>query len=230
MTNYRKVLSMHQPNFIPWIGYFHKIRKSDVFVLLDEVQIPRGKSVANRNKIKSAQGELELVVPLAKEKGYEGKITYTMARIADQKWQKKALKAVELNYSKAPYFDRYFPIIKELFNYNDFCSMNVGFIRFVVKELDIDTPLNLLSEIDGKLGNKNELIVNLCRRFDANVYLSGKGASKYNDPDYLNDNGVKLEYQEFEHPVYRQLHGDFIPYLSVLDLLMNHGPEGKNYV
>jgi len=221
---------MHQPNFIPWIGYFHKIRKSDVFVLLDEVQIPRGKSVANRNKIKSAQGELELVVPLAKEKGYEGKITYTMARIADQKWQKKALKAVELNYSKAPYFDRYFPIIKELFNYNDFCSMNVGFIRFVVKELDIDTPLNLLSEIDGKLGNKNELIVNLCRRFDANVYLSGKGASKYNDPDYLNDNGVKLEYQEFEHPVYRQLHGDFIPYLSVLDLLMNHGPEGKNYV
>ena len=230
MTNYRKVLSMHQPNFIPWIGYFHKIRKSDVFVLLDEVQIPRGKSVANRNKIKSAQGELELVVPLAKEKGYEGKITYTMARIADQKWQKKALKAVELNYSKAPYFDRYFPIIKELFNYNDFCSMNVGFIRFVVKELDIDTPLNLLSEIDGKLGNKNELIVNLCRRFDANVYLSGKGASKYNDPDYLKDNGIKLEYQEFEHPVYRQLHGDFIPYLSVLDLLMNYGPEGKNYV
>ena len=230
MTNNRKVLSMHQPNFFPWLGYFDKIRKSDVFVILDEVQIPRGKSVANRNKIKSAQGELELVVPLAKQKGYEGKITYTMARMGDHKWHKKALKAIELNYSKAPYFDRYFSLVKKLFDYNDFCRMNVEFIRFVTNELEINTSLKLLSEIDGTLGNKNELIVNLCRFFDANVYISGKGARKYNDLDYLNDNGIKLEYQEFEHPVYEQLHGEFIPYLSVLDLLMNHGPESKNYV
>lgn len=230
MQENRKILSMHQPNFLPWLGYFDKIRKSDVFVILDEVQIPRGKSIANRNKIKSAQGALELVVPLAKEKGYEGKIPYNMARIADPKWYKKALKAIELNYSKAPYFGKYFPVVKELFQLNDFCRMNVEFIRFVTDELKIDTPLELLSQIGKDIGSKNELIVNLCRHFEANVYLSGKGARKYNDPSFLEKNGIKLEYQEFEHPVYQQLHGEFISYLSVLDLLMNHGPESSQYV
>ncbi|MCF8307719.1 MAG: WbqC family protein [Bacteroidales bacterium] len=230
MQNSRKVLSIHQPNFLPWIGYFDKIKKSDVFVILDEVQIPRGKSVANRNKIKTPQGEMELVVPISKPKGNEGKITYLMARIADDKWTKKALKAIEHNYSKSPFFDKYFSIIKELFSQGDFCQMNVDFIKYVVKELEINTEIELLSQQKGEFGNKNELIVNLCRHFDANVYLSGKGAKKYNDTSYLNRFDIQLEYQEFEHPVYDQLHGKFIPYLSVLDLLMNHGPQSKNYI
>jgi len=230
MANQRKILSIHQPNFLPWLGYFDKIRKSDVFVILDEVQIPRGKSVANRNKIKTAQGEQELVVPLYRPKGYEGKVPYTMVEIADQKWHKKALKAIELNYSQAPYFERYFSKLRELFAMNHFFRMNLSFIRFVTGELGIDTPLKLLSEINGDLGSKNELIVNLCTHFDANVYLSGKGASKYNDPDYLRQNEISLEYQKFDHPVYNQLHGEFIPNLSVLDLLMNHGPNSMLYV
>lgn len=226
----RKVLSMHQPNFLPWIGYFNKIQKSDVFVILDDVQIPRGKSVANRNKIKTAQGEMELVVPLSKPKGNEGKVTYKMAKIADNKWAKKALKAIELNYKKAPYFDRYFPLITQLFSKKEFCQMNIDFIKFVLRELEVDTEVHLLSETEGPLGQKNELIENLCKKFSANVYLSGKGASKYNDPDYLRKQGIVLEYQEFVHPVYDQLHGDFIAYLSILDLLMNKGPGSKNYV
>jgi len=230
MQHDSKILSIHQPNFLPWIGYFDKINKSDVFVILDEVQLPRGKSVANRNKIKTPQGEMELVVPISKPKGNEGKVTYREARIADGKWAKKALKAIELNYSKAPFFDKYFSVIKDLFSKGDFCQMNVDFIKYVVKELEINTEIELLSRKEGEYGNKNDLIVNLCRHFDANVYLSGKGAQKYNDPLYLKQYGIKLEYQEFEHPVYTQLHGEFIPYLSVLDLLMNHGPQSKNYL
>lgn len=229
-SDYRRVLSIHQPNFLPWIGYFNKIKKSDVFILLDDVQIPRGRSIANRNKIKTAQGEMELVVPLSRPKGSEGKVTYKMATIADNKWAKKALKAIELNYSKAQYFDRYFPLISQLFSRYNFCQMNVEFIDLVIRELEIDTEVHMLSGLDGPMGQKNELIVNLCKKYSANVYLSGKGASKYNEPEYLNKYGIELEYQEFVHPVYEQMHGEFIPYLSVLDLLMNKGPESKNYV
>ena len=224
MANNRTVLSIHQPNFLPWLGYFDKINNSDVFIILDSVQIPRGKSIANRNKIKTAQGELELVVPLSRPKGNDGKVTYREVQIADPKWAKKALKALELNYGKAPYFERYFSELKDLFYLNDFCQMNVQFIRKVTNELDIDTPMYLLSELQEDMGNKNELIASLCRHFHANVYLSGKGARKYNDPDYLSQFDIELEYQEFEHPVYEQLHGDFIP-----DLLFNYGPESTQF-
>ena len=231
MQNERKVLAIHQPNFLPWLGYFDKIKKSDIYVILDTVQVPRGKSIANRNKIKSAQGELELVVPIKKPKGNEGKVTYNEVEIADNKWAKKALKAIELNYKKAEYFDRYFPILKEIFDYTDFCQMNIAFINYVNKELDIKTPVHLLSELGSEdLGQKNELIINICQHFNANVYLSGKGAKKYNDPELLNNHGISIEYQEFEHPVYKQLHGEFIPYLSVIDILMNLGPDSKKYL
>ncbi len=231
MQKEEKTLSIHQPNFIPWLGYFHKIKKSDVFIILDTVQLPRGKSIANRNKIKSAQGELELVVPVAKPKGNEGKITYKMARIADAKWAKKALKAMELNYKKATHFQRYFPVIKELFQHTDFCQMNISFIHFVVRELNIGTDIHLLSQIDNAdSGQKNELIINICRHFDANVYLSGRGAEKYNDPELLKKHGIRLDYQQFEHPAYTQLHNNFIPNLSIVDILMNHGPESRNYL
>jgi len=230
MPDNQKILSIHQPNFLPWLGYFNKIRKSDIFIILDNVQIPRGKSVANRNKIKSPQGEHELVVPLSKPKGHDGKVTYNMAQIADHKWSKKALKAIKMNYSKAEFFEKYYPFLENLFAQKDFAKMNIDFIKYVVSELNINTTLKLLSNLNDNLGNKNELIVNLCWHFNAKVYLSGKGAKKYNDPNYMNKNGIQLIYQEFEHPVYKQLHNDFIPYLSILDLLMNYGPKSKQFI
>lgn len=224
------ILSMHQPNFIPWLGYFEKIRQSDIFVILDNVQFPRGKSVANRNKIKSAQGELEVVVPISKPKGYEGKVTYREIKLGDNKWYKKALHAIQINYAKAPYFNWYYPHLEYFFKMKDFCEMNIAFINFVIKELKINTPVYLLSESGNAEYSKNDLIVHLCEQFGAEVYLSGKGAKKYNDEKMLNSNGIQLEYFSFEHPVYPQLYGNFISHLSVVDLLFNCGPESYKYL
>lgn len=226
----RTVLSMHQPNFLPWTGYFNKIKKSDVFVILDNVQIPRGKSIANRNFIKTSQGKQEVIVPVKKPSGFEGKVTYDMVEVADNKWLKKFLNTIRLNYNKAEYFDKYFPEISTIFSESGFCKMNIDFITFVLSELDIKTELKFLSHQKEELGQKNELIVNLCKKYGANVYLSGEGARKYNDEKYLKEHGIDLEYQDFTPPVYDQLYNDFIPNLSVLDLLMNQGPQSKQFV
>lgn len=230
MQSKKTILSIHQPNFLPWLGYFDKINKSDIFIILDNVQMPRGKSIANRNAIKTSRGKSELVVPLTKPKGFEGKVTYNMVQTADQKWAGKALKTIELNYAKATYFKKYFPVLQNLFEQKNFCRMNIDFVKYAASELEIDTPIILLSDLTKNFGTKNELIVNLCHHFNADIYLSGKGAKKYNDREYMNKKGIELVYQQFEHPVYQQLHGEFIPCLSVMDLLMNHGPESKQYL
>ena len=228
--NNRVVLSMHQPNFLPWIGYFDKMRKSDIFVVLDNVQIPRGKSIANRNFIKTSQGKQELVVPVKKPSGFEGKVTYDMVEVAEKKWLKKFLNTIRLNYKKAEYFDNYFSEISSIFSETNFCKMNIDFIKFVSSELDITSKITFLSDQQEDFGQKNELIKNLCKQYGANVYLSGEGARNYNDEEFLAKHNIQLEYQNFVSPEYNQLYNDFIPNLSVLDLLMNLGSKSKQVV
>jgi hypothetical protein len=225
-----KILSIHQPNFIPWLGFFDKISSSDIFIILDNVQYPRGKSIANRNKIKGSNGSIiELVVPISKPKGTEGKVSYKSVSFAENKWSKKILRSIEMNYRKALFFDEYYSKIREIFNSVNFCEMNIEFIYFVLNELDINTNIVRLSEIESSFGKKNSLIIDLCKYFEADTYLSGTGASKYNNTSLLKESNIDLIYQSYDHPVYRQLKGEFIPNLSVLDLIFNHGTNSKKY-
>ena len=225
MTDHR-VLSIHQPNFIPWIGYFNKIAKSDVFIILDDVQYPLGKTIANRNKIKTAQGELELVVPISIPKENDNIAPYTDVNFADNKWNRKILKTIQRNYSKAPFFSTYFPYLEKLFvQANNFCEMNIDFINFIVNELSINTEIMRLSELRKEQisGKKNDLIIELCTFCHADIYLSGKGAKKYNNEALMNENGISLHYQEYIADPYEQLYGDFIPNLAIIDALFNCG-------
>lgn len=153
-----------------------------------------------------------------------------MVEVADKKWLKKFLNTIRLSYNKAEYFDTYFPEISTIFSESSFCKMNIDFIIFVLSELDIKTELKFLSHHQEELGQKNELIVNLCKKYEANVYLSGEGARIYNDEKYLKEHGIDLEYQDFKPFVYDHLYNYFIPNLSVLDLLMNKGPQSKQFV
>jgi hypothetical protein len=218
------ILSMHQPNFIPWIGFFDKIAQSDVFVILDAVQYPRGKSVANRNKILGKNGIIELVVPISVPKGNEGIALYTEVNFADPKWAKKLLTSIEHAYKKSPYFDKYFNYLTNLWNNSPgVCAMNIEFIQFVCNELQIETKLLLQSQIDLQDDRKNDLIVALCKSQHCDTYLSGKGASVYNDEAFLNQNGISLIYQNFKGVNYPQTGAEYVPNLSVLDLLFNWG-------
>lgn len=220
------VVSVHQPNYLPWLGYFHKIACSDVFVFLDSVQYPRGQSVANRNRIKTAQGVQYLTVPVSIPKGRQGKVSYLEVRTADERWQAKHLKTLQMAYGRAPYFGRYFEDLARLLHEEQpFVEMNMALIRYFLQQLNINTPLYRLSQLDLEPGQKSQLIVDICLHFRADTYLSGQGARKYNDETLYAAHGIKLVYQHFTCPTYPQLHGEFVPNLSIVDLLFNCGPE-----
>ena len=220
------ILSVHQPNFIPWVGYFHKIACSDTFIILDQVQFPRGKSVANRNKINSSKGILDLVVPLSKIKGNEGKVNYNQILFADKNWHNKILKTIYYSYSKTKYFDEVYEWLQSIFHINNFCEMNVRFITDLCNKFQLKTKIILQSQIyyDFNLKN-NDLIIQLCKITEANTYLSGHGAKAYNDNKIYESHSIKLIYTEFVHPIYPQNSDDFESHLSVLDMLFNLGFE-----
>jgi len=217
-------LAIHQPNYLPWIGYFDKMRSADVFVLLDAVQYPRARSVANRNTIRTSQGELLLTVPVSRPKGSEGKAGYREIAFADESWRTKHLRTIEQAYRRAPHFGRLYPELARIVTEGaSFCDLNVALIRWMAGRFEIDTPTPLMSELGDGFGHSNEMIVELCRATSADVYLSGTGAGAYNDPGRLAEAGIELRYQDFEHPVYRQVGEGFVPNLSALDMLFNCG-------
>lgn len=218
-------LAVHQPNFLPWVGFFAKMAASDVFVLLDTVQFPRGKSVGNRAKVKGPNGTTDLLVPLSIPKGHEGKVPYDEVRIAEGKWRKKLLGTLEMGYKKAPFFREYFPFIREYIELEDFTGMNIAFIRYMRDRLDLDTELPLLSDLEGIDEDKQGRIIELCAHYGADRYLSGQGAKKYNDPELFSRNGIDLAYTSFDgisDPVLKEA---FEGGLSIIDPLFRIGEE-----
>jgi hypothetical protein len=224
-----KVLSIHQPNYIPYSGYFYKIAKSDVFVYLDNVQYPRGQSYAARNKIKTPNGETFLTIPVSIPKEHKGKVKYTEVKFADNKWKNKHLKTIQLSYKRADYFNEVYELIeKELKMHESFVDLNIGLIESFAGYLEINTERIRLSELLEDFGQKTNLIIDICTKLHATHYLSGTGGGKeYNDEVLLNNNNIKLIYSDFNNPVYSQLWGNFISHLSIIDLLFNYGPKSR---
>lgn len=222
------LISVHQPNYLPWLGYFHKIEASDAFVFLDTVQYPRGNNVANRNKIKTAQGAQYLTVPISIPKGRRGKVSYLKAAATDARWKTSHLKTLQMAYGRAPHFERHFDDLAALLQRDlPFVELNMALIRYFLDQLSISTPVQRLSELGIEPVGKSQLVVDICQRLGADAYLSGQGARKCNDEALYAANGIRLVYQNFVCPVYPQLFGEFVPNLSIVDLLFNCGPESR---
>jgi len=215
-----KILSAHQPAYLPWLGYFEKIRQSDVFIFLDTVQYEKN-SFINRNKIKTPQGELWLTIPV-KTKGHTGSTLQATLIDDSQPWKAKHRNSIEMNYRKIPRFSERFVKIVPLIELDqpflaDYCYEHLKFWLF---ELGIETQIVRSSTLPISR-TKSDLVLDLCMHFGANHYLSGKLGS-----DYLNENdftqvGINIEYQHFIPQNYPQLWGDFVPNLSVLDWWLN---------
>ena len=223
------IYSCHQPNFIPWLGYFHKIAHSDVFVILDEVQYTKN-SVANRNKIKSINGEQLITIPIIKKVNGSSFFPYSKAIIADSKWYDKFFKTLDQNYNKSPFYNQYKHILFELFMIGNFSEMNIKFIKFILLEFEIKTEIVLLSKLSDISGAKNNLLISIGNSIGANIYLSGIGARSYTKEEEFENKNISVLYQDFKHPKYFQLFSPFTPYLSVLDLLFNEGKDGAKFI
>ena len=220
-------LSAHQPAYLPWLGLFHKIASCDLFVILDTVPMsgPDAEEFSNRNRIKSHNGVQWLTVPVKRGLDVPHK---DVQILNDRNWQRKHLKAIENAYSKAPFFGEHIPWLRRFFyrQWNNLSDMNVCLMVDLMDCLGIKTQWMRASERDFK-GSKSGLILDMCRQLGATSFLFGPNGRSYADVVAFESAGVKVSFQDYQHPVYRQQHGEFTPHLSVIDLLLNHGPESR---
>ena len=213
-----------QPGYLPWLGFFDQLDKADVFVYYDDVQYDKG-GWRNRNRIKTPHGRIWLTVPVLIA-GHFGQAINEVAIDTEKHWARKHLRTIEQNYHAAPYFDDYFPALSALLDrpWRLLADLDVTLVEEIARWLRIETTIYKVSSlsIDGR---RNERLINLCRHFGADRYLSGDAARSYLDQAIFDAAEISVEWQDYEHPKYTQLHGDFISHLSVLDLLLNCGEE-----
>ncbi len=223
-TDYMKIISIHQPAYLPWLGYFHKIIISDVFIFLDTVQFEKN-SFTNRNKILTKNGPMWLTVPVG-IKGHISKVLCDMQISDDERWKHKHIESIKLNYSKAPYFDNFFYEIEQYILYagHSFCDFLYGMTEYFLKVLKIDTRILRSSSLPVG-GAKHELIKNLCSHMQGDVYISGVFGRDYLDVANFAKDGIKVVFQDYKHPVYQQLHDTFQSGMGIVDLLMNIGEK-----
>lgn len=212
-----------QPSYLPWLGYFDQMFKSDVFVVYDDVQYDKH-GWRNRNRIKTPQGPQWLTVPvLTKGRDFpanrEVEINNTVS------WRTKQLRSIAQNYGRAPYFNRYIGTLEQILErpWRFLIDLNMAFINFLREQLGLQTRIYFSSELKVRVEGRNERLIGICHYFHADTFLEGDAGKDYIDANLFAHEGIRLEYHAYQHPVYRQLHGEFIPYLSVIDLLFNHG-------
>lgn len=218
------IVSINQPAYLPWLGYFQRISISDVHVILDHVQFEKN-SFTNRNKIRSKSGFIMLTVPL-KTKGLFGNLAINTIEIADDSWRTKHWKTIQSTYSKAKYFKQYESTLTELYakSYTKLIDFIIPMNEWLMKELKIKTKIVRSSELKCE-GTKSDLILNICKSLHATTYLSGPIGRDYLNIDSFNNSGIKVVFDDYLHPEYSQAFDGFQYYMTALDLILNHGTE-----
>jgi hypothetical protein len=216
------LLAAHQPQFAPWLGFFDKLDRADIFVLLDNVQYKKNEW-QNRNRIKGAAGPQWLTVPVSNRFGQEIRELDIAPR---DDWQSRHLKTLRACYSRAPHFAGTFSLYERVAQrpWEKLADLNIQLLRELVAQLDFKTEILLASELEPLPDHRDERLIELCRRNGARDYLAGAGGRAYMDLARYEAAGVNVMFQDFQHPAYPQLFGDFTPNLSVLDLMFNCGP------
>lgn len=227
------IVSAHQPQYIPWLGYFDKIDKSDCFVFLDTVQYKK-REYQNRNRIRTKDSWIWLTVPV-KTKGSLDQRLCDVLIDNDLDWANQHSKSLQSWYGTAEYFNEYFPFFKTVYEkkWERLVDINIHIIKYLLNVLKIDTKVCLESEI-GTTKKSTERILEVCKKLKAEVYLSGAGGKDYLNGELFVKDAIELRYQEFMHPDYKQQfmterHG-FEPYMSVLDLLFNAGTKSLGII
>jgi hypothetical protein len=218
---------IHQPEYLPWIGFFDKIDITDTLVFFDHVQFER-RGFQNRNKIKTSKGPMWLTVPIVRNFG---------DRIMDVKiedrgdWRNYHLVKIEENYGNSQYFKDYKDFLKSVYSkeWESLCELNIFLTEKLSEILGLKLKTVRSSELDVK-GQRNELLINVCKAVGADEYFSGAGAKGYMDLKLFEENGIKVIFHNFTHPVYNQLHGEFIPFMSVIDMIFNCGNSTMDMV
>jgi WbqC-like protein family len=218
------IVSINQPAYLPWLGYFHRIAVSDTHIVLDHVQFEKN-SFTNRNKIRTLEGWCWLTVPVMTA-GKFGHLPINEIEIVNEKkWAAKHWQSLRLNYAKAAFFAQHAAYFEDVYArpWRKLADLAGEITAYLLKAFDIKTALHFSSRIKAS-GKKDELVLNLCRELGATVYLSGPLGRNYLREDLFRNAGITVRYDDYHHPTYQQVHPGFEPYMAALDLLFNAGP------
>ena len=217
------IVAIHQPHYLPWLGYLAKWAAADVFVFLDTVQYEKN-GWQNRNRIKTRDGVAWLTVPVHASLGTPITAVGIDRR---QPWQRRHLRAIEHAYAEAACFEAFRDELASLYarEWDALTPLALASARWLAEAFGIDTPTRLASELDGlDAADPTDRLVALCRAVGADTYLAGQDGPSYMDLARFERAGITVRLQAYEHPSYTQRHGTFVPGLSGLDLLLNTGP------
>lgn len=221
-----RVLTAHQPGYLPWLGLFSKIACADLFCAFDAVQYER-RGWTNRNQIKTQNGPLMLTVPVYTQEHFGTTVCETRI-VAGTPWARKHMRSIEFAYKKALYFEQHFAGVGAVLDlYADggmLADLNLDLLRYFMRALGLQVPIVRASDYEFR-GSKSMLVLDMCIQLHATAYIFGGEGESYADKKTFHEAGIQPWFQKYAHPVYPQLHGEFVPNMSVLDLLMNCGPD-----
>jgi hypothetical protein len=223
------LVAIHQPNFLPWLGWFDKLARADVFVLLDHVQFPRTSrgTYVNRVKVLVSGKESWATAPIVRSTGSTQRIDEV--RVDDaQPWREKLLRTIEHNYRRAAAFDEVFPLVREILEQptDRLAELNEHGARRLARALGLDETRFVRSSSLAPSSHATDLLIELTRAVGGTAYLAGGLAgATYQEDEKFEQAGVELRYQHFEHPQYPQQVDTFVPGLSIVDALMNVGAK-----
>jgi len=215
------IVAIHQPEYLPWLGFFKKMMNVELFVFLDDVQF-RKKGWQNRNRIRINDGTALLSIPVH---------THSYPKINEvtidneKNWSIRHKKSILYNYARAPYFDEIKDFIESIFEkkFQYLLDLNTEIIKFIMNELEIKSKIVFSSELEiSKKGS--DRVIDICKAVGADHYITGTFWAESNlRVEEFKKSNIDIEFQKFQHPIYKQIHGEFIPEMSIIDLLFNEG-------
>jgi hypothetical protein len=221
------ILTAHQPVYLPWLGLFHKIYLAEMYCIFDIAQY-QTKDFNNRNKIKTNSGDIWLSVPVESKNHFQKKLCDI--KIINNGWNKKHFKSIYLAYKKAEFFDRYIGDFERILIQNNYVFLSdlcFDILQYMLKAFAIDVPIVKASDYNFT-GYKSALVLDMCLQLGAEKYIFGALGEDYADESSFNKKGIKIFFQNYNHPQYKQMHGEFLPYMSAIDLLFNEGDRSKD--
>lgn len=220
-------LAILQPGYLPWLGFFEQLARSDVFVIYDDVQFDKH-GWRNRNRIKSPDGPHWLTVPV-RHAGKNTPTNHTIEIDRTQRWARKHIGSIRQFYARSPHLDRYLPELEELLHrdWRLLVDLDLAVTALLCRWLGLERSVVRSSAL-GIGGGQSERLLNHCRHFGARRYLSGAAARDYLDTGLFAEQGVEVVWQDYRHPVYPQPHGPFVSHLSTLDLILNCGDQSRS--
>ena len=223
------IISIHQPQYLPWLPYYSKIARSDIFVFLDDVQYQKN-GFQNRNELKNSNGRFWLTVPVSAHLGDK----LNEVKIVNNGWPKKHVKSFSMNYAKSSFFEYFIDQIQPILEQESkrLVELNIKIIDNICRQFfKINT--RIIRQTDLELSGKgSKLILDICKKLGARKYLSGIGGKNYIDENEFEENGIEIDYMDNEFPAeYPQLYRGqgFINDLSALDFILNVGPDWSPY-